>query len=185
MARIAVTSSHGVDVVTLPASSRVIGVLLRENLQYTDTRVRPTNVTATIGTEIFVPATPSTTRFATFTIATATQIVGDEFSRDVTFTGGVLNAGDEIRITSAAGTGVFDAVVTGRTGTNLHIRITSIETAGTLGGLVTLAFLAHDSDHEPDYILLQNGPKGGFRQELSVPAGLYRVNGVIKALITA
>ena len=39
---------------------------------------------------------------------------------------------------------------------------------------------------DPDYILLHNGPKGGFSQELVLGAvdQIYRVNDVIEAVIT-
>ena len=41
-----------------------------------------------------------------------------------------------------------------------------------------------DPEAAPDYILLKNGPKGGFRQELPAVSGVRQVNSVIAAVIT-
>ncbi len=39
--------------------------------------------------------------------------------------------------------------------------------------------------NDPDYIVLKNGPKGGFKQNLPLTAdGVYQVNAVIEAVIT-
>ena len=38
-------------------------------------------------------------------------------------------------------------------------------------------------DEDPDFILLQNGPKGGFSQNIGLAPGVYRVNDVVDGLI--
>ena len=39
-------------------------------------------------------------------------------------------------------------------------------------------------ENQNDYILLHNGPAGGFRQEYTGPAGLYHFNDVVRAVVT-
>ena len=39
-------------------------------------------------------------------------------------------------------------------------------------------------DSDPDYILLHNGPAGGYTQQAQLAAGRYRVNSVVTGIMT-
>ena len=191
MAVIQVRKRHAVDTVDLPASARVIGLVLRRELEFSDIKVRPTNVTANIATVV-----------TSITIGTAVQTVAGSFLLGVTFTAGNIQrstitnnpfrVGNEIRIgdNDTSGANTVDAVVTNVSGNVVTYRIENTNGTGVVSptGTLFVSLIEHDNDHEPNYILLHNGPAGGFRQELSIDAssgGIYRVNGVIEAVITA
>lgn len=46
------------------------------------------------------------------------------------------------------------------------------------------ATIGTTADTDPDYIVLHNGPNGGFTQELKVGSGTFRTNAVVTAVIT-
>ena len=95
------------------------------------------------------------------------------------------DAGDIVRIGNAAGTSFVRASVSSVSELEIHIVVTEeitspVLTVATNGTVEVLLLEIEDTD----FILLQNGAKGGFRQEFKGPAGQYYVNDVIKALVT-
>ena len=92
------------------------------------------------------------------------------------------NPGDFIRI--SRGTNSVRATIIDVSAGHLHVRVDEVFTGPltvTQTQTVTVLLL---EEQETDYILLHNGPKGGFSQEFVGVAGDYFVNDVIKALVT-
>ena len=201
MAVINTSIVHAVDTVTLTGTATTItGVVLRRELEFSDIKIRPTNVTANIATEVNTPdysANAIVSRQGLHTLGSSNYLVGGLITIRTSSTIDV-DTGDEVRLSVAAAgltsaqlealtTGYAEGLIRSVSGDSISILIrgivgTFVMPTGTQ--LISLVRIDHSDEHEPDFILMHNGPKGGFTQQITLPAGIYRVNGVVQKIIT-
>lgn len=182
--------------ISLTATETVIGVILNREIQ-NNVKVRPTNVTAGISTtpHVRVGAVQGNFSFTYPAIGTPITVVGtirvDNVDLDGIEVGNIVTFnGNGFTFSGATGFPI-EGVVTSVTGGVLVAEIRRNTTTHTFSVTVTIGdnesitVLAPNGSDPIDFILLHNGPKGGFKQNFRPEiAGSYRVNTVVGGVVT-